>query len=373
MAIQSSVFVLASLLFAAHALTGLRKRGGSQVDAQSTFPVVPDELGCPSRRFPSLTRCRILMGPCLGQLDKCDKFYAADPIPPFTDSVRRRAGIDRTPAVKKATQGCEMATCLAQCGPGEDSTVNGGVVKGPGFKQRTANQPTQPTTIATKAEYQVATLCTHRFMDEHKTEWDKSLMKCVQLRAKTVDKQPFWNTVTTTPAPGPANWFCVTSMNFDRRGGRDIKSRVEGPFLTIAAAKTQLDSTAGMKKIEQFICEIRVPNKYTNTMDSIGKPPGYVPPLMDGIVTQTPHKLGAVANITTSSHLYLRPTAGWGPDTAQDDTAQSGGGFAFNVQCKIGSLGTIKPIINSAYFCPDKAAMLQNCQHDVKCNPPLWR
>merc|ERR1740130_2610808 len=79
-----------------------------------------------------------------------------------TNSIRRRAGIDRTPAVKKSTQGCEMATCLAQCGPGEDSTVNGGVVKGPGFKQRTANQPTQPTTIATKAEYQVATLCTHR-------------------------------------------------------------------------------------------------------------------------------------------------------------------------------------------------------------------
>lgn len=301
------------------------------------------------------------MGPCLGQLQKCDKFYAADPIPSFTSSVRRRVGIDKTPAVK-ATQQCEMATCLAQCGPGEDSAVNGGVVMGPGYKQRQANQPIQPTSIATKAESQVATLCTKPFMDSHKTEWDKSLMKCVQLRAQTVEKQPYWQTTTTTPSPGPANWFCVTSMNFDRRGGADIIKRVEGPFLTIAAAKTQLDSTAGMTQIEQFICEIRVANKYTNVI------PGFVPPLMAGKVTQTPESLGAVANITTSNHLYLRPSTGWGPNTAQTDV-----GMAFNVGCKIGSMGTTIPSTNSVAACPDKAAMLERCQLDLKCNPPLWR
>jgi len=348
---------LASLLFAAHALTGLRKRG----DYAPNMPT-PDELGCPSLRFPTLTRCRVLMGPCKAKLAACDAFYAKPgALASYTDSVRRRFGKDKTPVVK-ATEKCEMATCLAQCGPGEDSQVGegkSGVIVGPGrINTRTANEKVQPKWDR-KGEDQIATLCSKEFMKLHATDVDKALMTCVQHRVRTVAKRPHNEVVTTTPAPGPANWFCVPSMNFDRRGGRDIKKQVFGPFLTVDLAKKQLDSTWGSRQLEQFICEIRVANKYTTT---IGNVP---PPLMRGNVTQTPWLLGAVATTSTANKLYIRPSSGWGADTAQTIANN------FNIGCKVitAPVGTVQTVET----CPNLAEMLAMCNNDYTCNPIAWR
>jgi len=86
MAIQSSVLLLASFLFAANALSGLRR-------SPATI------YTCPNARFPCKDRCEVMHGPCLSALDHCD-----------------------------ANDGgtCQLTTCYRSCGcgkrPGPDLT-----------------------------------------------------------------------------------------------------------------------------------------------------------------------------------------------------------------------------------------------------------
>ena len=92
MAIQSSVLVLASLLFAAHALGGLRAKGGLNQNISVEANV--EYHSCPNKRFPCEGRCEVMHRRCQKELDGCDA---------------------ETPNRKH----CPLTKCFSKCGCGK--------------------------------------------------------------------------------------------------------------------------------------------------------------------------------------------------------------------------------------------------------------
>lgn len=341
------------------------------------------------------------MGPCLTRLKKCDEYYEASPLPPYTESVTT----DDTVAVADGEK-CEMATCLAQVAPqanaADSAYQDADASAAKPITGRVANAAAQPDQVDNKGVDQVATVCTKDFMKSHKTKFDLALMQCVQLRATTAVKQPYHQTTTTTPGPTPANWFCVPRFNFDIHvnDGQPVKE-VIGPFRTINAAKdelakvdTTMDANGRKRRIEQFICEIRDEAQYNNEL-----PPGHPAakfPVQRGKVQKGPQNPFILGNVATRSGEPYNQYTKW----QADGTIQSwgitqqyalGAGTSdgdFNAGCHNtlagmnagkaadasdrvtpDQLGTSDWPNQGVNQCPDRVEMLDYCQHEIHCNP----
>lgn len=334
------------------------------------------------------------MGPCLTRLKRCDDYYQKSGLAPHTETVTTANTVPVADGQK-----CEMATCLALVAPRANAPQSEYADDKP-ITGRVANQDSQPGAGCTAADPcpnglpagspkgvdQVAAVCTKDFMKSHKTKFDLDLMQCVQLRARRVSRRPYHEPTTTTPGPTPANWYCVARFNFDIRlnDGNAVKE-VLGPYSTIDAAKTELNSVDITKningrprRIEQFVCEIRDEAQYNNEL-----PPGHpaaVFPVKRGKVNMNPETLG---NRPTRSgppyNQYSRWRAGVGgaaptiadwPTTSQDNTFEIGCHATFPPSgVTPDKLGTNQYPNQALSQCPDRAEMLSYCQHEVNCNP----
>jgi len=118
MAIQSSVLVLASLLFAAHALGGLRAKGGLNQNISVEANV--EYHHCPNNRFPCYGRCEVMHRRCQKELDGCDAETPNRQHCPLTKCLSK-CGCGKSP-------GSHAMTCHQHCIAGKPSRAETGLM-----------------------------------------------------------------------------------------------------------------------------------------------------------------------------------------------------------------------------------------------------